>query len=84
MQQGPDILILEHEIGQILARFRTSKQLHLQEVTVDSRYENYTMTKRKKEAGIRAVFDDESGTPRDSANANGIIPGEGLSTLWTL
>ena len=59
----------------------SSKQLHLQEVTVDSRYENYTMTKRKKEAGIRAVFDDESGTLHECEWDN---PGEGSLTPWTL
>ena len=46
-------------------RVFSSKQLHLQEVTVDSRCENYIMTKVRKEAWIRAVFDDESGTPGD-------------------
>src|SRR5690349_2267718 len=51
--------------------FIVSKQLHLQEVTVDLQYENYTMAKARAEAGIRAVFDDKSGTP--GSYANGII-----------
>jgi len=40
----------------------SSKQLHLQEVTVDSRYENYTTAEAQKPLALAPFFDNESDT----------------------
>jgi hypothetical protein len=40
----------------------SSKQLHLQEVTVDSRYENYTTAEAQEPLAFAPFFDDESDT----------------------
>jgi 3-oxoacyl-[acyl-carrier protein] reductase len=43
-------------------RFCSSKQLHLQEVTVDSRYENYSTAVAQKRLAFVMFFDDKSDT----------------------